>query len=114
MTNPIWVDAQLPPALARWFVAECHLAAHHVQDLGFLRSADRAIFSAARTENAVVVTKDSDFVRLLEEQGPPPRVVWVTCGNRSNADLIALFAAAWPRAATLLAGGEPLVEIGGG
>jgi len=79
MTNPIWVDAQLPPALARWFVAECHLAAHH-----------------------------------LEEQGPPPRVVWVTCGNRSNADLIALFAAAWPRAATLLAGGEPLVEIGGG
>ena len=114
MKGPIWVDAQLPPALARWLTAEHQHDAHHVQDLGFLTAPDRVIFSVARTADAVMVTKNSDFVRLHEEQGSPPQVVWVTCGNRSNAELLALFATAWPRAVQLLAGGEPLVEIGGG
>lgn len=114
MTRQIWVDAQLPPALARWFDDELRAAAHHVQDLGLLTADDSVIFVAGRAANAIIVTKDSDFVRLLEQQGPPPQIVWVTCGNRSNPDFIALFAGAWTRASHLLASGEPLVEIGGG
>ena len=71
------------------------------------------IFAAARAGGAaVVVTKDDDFVRLLDRHGPPPQVVWVTCGNVRNGPLRALVLSVWPRVAALLAAGEALVEIG--
>jgi predicted nuclease of predicted toxin-antitoxin system len=108
----VWVDAQLPPALARWLAVEHVEAAVHVQDVGLLAAPDPAIFEAARTAGvAVVVTKDEDFVSLLDRRGPPPQVVWVTCGNVRNAELRRIVQAAWPRVAELLAAGEPLVEI---
>lgn len=110
----VWVDAQLPPALARWLVSEAGIPAVHVQDLGLVSALDEAIFERARVETGaggVVVTKDEDFVRLLERHGPPPQVVWVTCGNVRNAELRRIVLAAWPRVAELLAAGEPLVEI---
>jgi predicted nuclease of predicted toxin-antitoxin system len=59
------------------------------------------------------VAKDADFVLLLERHGPPPQLLWVTCGNVSNVRLQAIFQAEWRRAAALLAAGEPLVEIRG-
>ncbi len=31
------------------------------------------------------MTKDADFVRWVEQQGPPPQIRWVTVGNTSNA-----------------------------
>ena len=60
----------------------------------------------------VVVTKDADFVELLDRRGPPPQVVWVTTGNVTNAALRTLVAAAWERAVELLRAGEQLVELG--
>jgi len=33
---------------------------------------------------AIVLTKDEDFVKLLHRQGSPPRIIWLTCGNTSN------------------------------
>ncbi len=33
------------------------------------------------------MTKDRDCIRLLEEQGPPPQVIWLRLGNGSNAAL---------------------------
>ena len=59
-----------------------------------------------------MITKDDDFVELVERLGPPPQVVWVTWGNIKNAELRAIVLEAWPRVAELLASGEPLVEIG--
>ena len=71
------------------------------------------IFEAARSgKAAVVVTKDEDFVQLLEHRGPPPQIVWVTCGNVRNETLREIVDAAWPRVAELIAAGEPLIEIG--
>jgi predicted nuclease of predicted toxin-antitoxin system len=105
----VWVDAQLPPVLARWLAREFGIEAVHVEELGLLRAADSPIFEAARAAGAVVVTKDADFVRLLEERGAPPRVVWVTCGNVSNVDLRRIVLAQWPQAVGLLAAGEVLV-----
>ena len=50
---------------------------------------------------------------LVTRHGPPPLIVWLTCGNTSNAFLREILGSAWPRAAALLQAGEPLVEIGG-
>jgi predicted nuclease of predicted toxin-antitoxin system len=57
------------------------------------------------------MTKDFDFVRLLREHGPPPRVIWLRCGNTSNAHLRELLTRTLPRALVLLDSGESLVEI---
>ena len=50
-------------------------------------------------------------MELVARRGPPPQIVWLTCGHTSNAALCALLSGAWPRVAALLAAGEPLVEI---
>ena len=108
----IWVDAQLPPALARWLREAAHLDVRHVAEVGALTATDWAIFDAARGAGVTaVITKDEDFVRLLEAYGPPPRVIWVTAGNLRNAALRELVIAAWPRVAELLAIGYPLIEV---
>lgn len=108
----VWLDAQLPPALARWLAREYDVAALHVEDVALLHADDARIFETARLDGAVVVmTKDEDFVKLVERHGPPPQVVWVTCGNVRNSELRRIVLEAWPRVAALLAAGEPLVEV---
>ncbi|MBJ7259915.1 MAG: hypothetical protein JHD33_10295, partial [Chthoniobacterales bacterium] len=61
----------------------------------------------------VILTKAADFAELVERLGPPPQIVWLTCGNTSEAALRVLLAKAMPRALELLAAGESLVEISG-
>lgn len=88
-----------------------NLDVHAMRDLGLRDARDQDIFRAAREARAVVVTKDIDFVLLLERLGPPPQVIWVRCGNTSNARLKRLLDGALPNAMTLLQKGEALVEI---
>lgn len=109
----VWIDAQLSPALAQWLRDDVGVDAIAVRELGLRSAEDPAIFAGARTEGAVVLTKDSDFVDLVARWGPPPQIIWLTCGNTSNAFLRGILRDAWPHIETLLAAGEPLVEIGG-
>jgi predicted nuclease of predicted toxin-antitoxin system len=61
--------------------------AQAVRDLGLRDAKDHVIFEAARTANAIIMSKDEDFRLLVERLGPPPQVLWVTCGNTSNERL---------------------------
>jgi predicted nuclease of predicted toxin-antitoxin system len=108
----LWLDAHLSPALAAWLTAHCGVACMSVRDLGLRDAGDRQIFMAARDAGVVVVTKDADFVRLLEQLGPPPQVLWLTCGNTSNMRLRHLIADNWSEIRSLLSKGESLVELG--
>src|ERR1700722_3294237 len=85
--------------------------AHAARELGLLQANDLDIFAAARAADAVVLSKDADFVELLERLGPPPRIVWLRCGNTSNARLRAILDRWWPKVCGLLEAGEKLVEI---
>ncbi|MBN8726522.1 MAG: DUF5615 family PIN-like protein [Xanthomonadales bacterium] len=107
-----WLDAQLPPALAPWLQQTFAIEAQAVRELGLLRAADATIFEAARGADVVLVSKDIDFVNLVQQRGAPPRLLWVTCGNASNARLREVFALTLPRALALLADGRVVVEIG--
>ena len=109
----IWVDSQLSPAVARWITETFGLEAHAVRDLGLRNAKDPEIFRAARQEGIVVLSKDSDFVDLVERLGPPPKVLWLTCGNTSNTWLKHVLATELPRALQLLERGERIVEITG-
>jgi predicted nuclease of predicted toxin-antitoxin system len=109
----IWVDAHLSPTLAPWIGAELEHPAQAVRDLGLREAKDPQIFEAARLAQAIVLTKDADFVELVERLGPPPQIIWITCGNTSNAAMRALLRRHLPKALQVLGQGEPLVEITG-
>jgi predicted nuclease of predicted toxin-antitoxin system len=109
----IWVDAQLSPAIAVWITNTLGLEAVALRDLGLRDAEDPEIFEAARAQQAIVMTKDSDFVDLVERLGPPPQIIWLTCGNTSNLWLREILSTMLPRALELLASGETLVEING-
>ena len=59
------------------------------------------------------MTKDSDFVDLVERQDAPPKIIWLTCGNTSNARLKEILSATLIDALEFLEAGEKLVEIKG-
>src|SRR5713101_3151805 len=107
----IWLDAQLPPSAAEWITSIFGIEAHAVRDLGLRDAKDSPIFQAARAAGAVVMTKDGDFVEMVQRLGPPPKVLWVTCGNTSNARLREILSRQLPAAVARLQGGENLVEI---
>lgn len=83
----IWIDAQLSPAIASWINANFTIEAQAIRDVGLRDAEDEEIFLAAKKANAVVMTKDRDFVDLLDRLGAPPKIIWLTCGNTSNKRL---------------------------
>lgn len=106
----VWLDQMLPRRLCHPIQEATGIDVSHV---GTRYESDRAIFGAAREEEAVILTKDSDFLRLLERHGPPPRVIWLTCGNCSNQELERILVHGLPEALDLLEQGEAMVEITG-
>ena len=110
----IWIDAQLPPSVAAWVQTTFGVECRAVRDLGLRDAKDSSIFEAARGAGAVVMTKDKDFVELLRRLGPPPKVLWVTCGNTSNDKLREILVNVLPAALQLLERGEDLIELGDG
>ena len=107
----VWLDAQLSPQLARWIEETFGIECLHVRDLGFRDAEDPEIFRKARDAGSVVMTKDEDFIRLVERNGPPPQVIWVTSGNMPNARFKSLLLKTFRDAMSLIASGETVVEI---
>lgn len=69
----IWIDAQMSPVIAAWISTHFGINAIAIRDLSLRDAEDKEIFEAARREHAVVMTKDSDFVLLLDRLGAPPQ-----------------------------------------
>ena len=108
----IWLGAHLSPRTARWIAANFPIAAAPLRDLGLRDASDEEIFAAACIANAIMLTKDRDFVQLLEQNGSPPKVIWLTCGNTSEVALQQILSQHLGTALGLLTSGEDLVEIG--
>lgn len=79
--------------------------------MGLRDAEDEEIFRKAQKAEAIVITKDSDFVMLLDRFGAPPKIIWLTCGNTSNANLKIILSKTLQDAIDLLNGGEEIVEI---
>ncbi len=104
------VDAQLPPALARWITGQGHQAAH-LFDLGFHSAEDLVVWQRAQDEHAILITKDEDSVdRWLLNDKPVP-LLWIRKGNCSNRALLAWLQPLWPDAVQRFEQGERLVEL---
>jgi predicted nuclease of predicted toxin-antitoxin system len=109
----IWIDAQLSPAIAIWMADTFGVTAIALRELGLRDAEDVEIFAAAKAQGVIFMTKDSDFVDLVERMDSPPQIIWLTCGNTSNARLREILSLLLPEALGLLRSGEKLVEIRG-
>jgi len=109
----IWVDAHLSPAIAIWITSTFGIEAIALRDLGLRDAEDPEIFEAAKAQGVIFMTKDSDFVNLVDRLRAPPQIIWLTCGNTSNARLREILNSVLPEALELLRSGEKLVEISG-
>lgn len=108
----IWVDAQLSPAIAAWINREFDdIKAQSVRSLGLQDAIDQVIFDQAKQADVVVMSKDDDFIHLLEKNGPPPKLIWITCGNTSNTKMREVLSKTLSKAKALLETGENIVEI---
>jgi len=104
------VDAQLPPALARW-LGEAGHEATHVEDAGLREAGDRAIWDQAQQSAAVIVTKDEDFAARAQQQADGQVIVWLRVGNTTNRVLRAWIEARLPGMVQLLTQGSRVVEV---
>ena len=104
------VDAQLPPALARWLKETGH-EAEHVEDLGLREGSDAAIWARALQSGAIIITKDEDFAARSVQSTAPPVIVWFRIGNTTNRALHAWFEPRLPGIVQLVAQGNRLVEV---
>jgi predicted nuclease of predicted toxin-antitoxin system len=85
------VDAQLPRQLARQLTAAGHDAIHTLDLPRGNRTSDDEIAGLADRDGRVLVTKDSDFVASFWLTGSPSRLLLVSTGNITNAQLLRLF-----------------------
>ena len=104
------IDAQLPPALARYLVSLGHQA-DHVNDVGLERVADPAIWKRAAETGAILVSKDEDFALMRIWDPAGPQIIWVRIGNATRREVIARFSSALPDLLASIARGEKLVEL---
>ena len=104
------VDAQLPPALARWIANQGHQATH-IFDIGLQSADDPGIWERARSANAVIISKDEDFVDHWLLSSDPVQLVWIRKGNCSNRALFDWIEPLWQDAVKRLEQGEKFIEL---
>jgi predicted nuclease of predicted toxin-antitoxin system len=96
----IWIDAQLSPSIAAWINRSFqNIQAQSVRSLDLQRADDNAIFDAAKKAAAVIMSKDSDFLKLVDQFGTPSQIIWILAKSLGKA-------------VELINSGEPVVEIG--
>jgi len=108
-----WTDAHLSAGFAEWLGRTYCVDVQSVHMLGMDAASDRLIFQKARAADVVFITKDRDFVDLIEQHGPPPRVIRLTCGNTSEFRLRQIFEEHFHAIQQMLDRGETLIEVGG-
>jgi predicted nuclease of predicted toxin-antitoxin system len=82
-------DENLSEALVT-ALADLYPGSLHVRALGRGGASDLDVWTLAAREGCILVTRDEDFLRLSTLRGAPPKVVWISLGNCSNAVIAAL------------------------
>lgn len=54
----------------------------HVGRVGLSRADDLSVWRHGRAGGFLIVSQDSDFAELALLRKPPPKVLWLRCGNR--------------------------------
>ncbi len=84
-------------------LADLFPGSSQVRLAGLAEADDRTIWQYAKTNGFALVSLDADFAEMASLLGPPPKVIWLRCGNqptvavenllRAHAAIIATFEA---------------------
>lgn len=103
--SKLLIDENLPATLAAKLPVRCM----HACDLGS-QPADMDLWNHARSDDWIVLTKDTDFFEQLVLHGPPPKVIWLRTGNLRRAALEDMLVARIPHILEMLKQSD-LVEV---
>ena len=100
----IWLDNQLSAAIAKRIKDELGYNAKSSYTLQCQEWSDWQIYKQAREQAQLVIilSKDGDFPKILEEHGIPPKLIKIDTGNIRNGPLWALLKPLLPRAIDML------------
>lgn len=79
-------DQNLSPRLVT-MLADIFPGSQHVQSVGLGATPDDPVWTFAKENGFVIVTKDVDFSDRSAMTGFPPKVVWVRLGNCTTAEI---------------------------
>jgi len=65
-------------------LADVFPESNQVRLLSMAEADDRHIWQYAKTHGFVLVSQDADFADMATLYGPPPKVIWLRCGNQPN------------------------------
>ena len=85
------IDAQLPKVLAYFLRSRGFDAIHTLELPNGNITEDDEIRAISFRDSRVVISKDKDFYDSYAAKGEPYKLLYLTTGNISNPDLIALF-----------------------
>jgi predicted nuclease of predicted toxin-antitoxin system len=93
-------DQNLSFKLCR-LLADTFPDSNQIRLIGMAEAEDQAVWQYARTNGFILVSQDVDFADMATLYGPPPKVIWIRCGNqpthgieqrlRNHAEAIAAF-----------------------
>lgn len=70
------------------FILKEYPESSQISLLGKEQSSDADIWSFAKLNGCIIVTKDSDFYDMSVVYGQPPKIIWLKMGNQNKARVI--------------------------
>ena len=81
----LWLDMQLSPKLAIWIESNFSIKTISSYNLFINDEKDEVIFIKAKEKgNVILLSKDQDFLGILDRLKSPPKLIWLTMGNCPN------------------------------
>jgi predicted nuclease of predicted toxin-antitoxin system len=66
-------------------IADLFPDSNQVRQLGLAQADDQSVWEYAKANGFTIVSLDSDFAELVTLAGPPPKLIWLRCGNQPTA-----------------------------
>lgn len=104
------IDAQLPPGLAKRLAASGHDTVH-LHGVMSPEATDMEVAVEANRREAVLISKDEDFADLSRRGIFLVPLLWIRCGNVTNARLRQVLDPLLPMIGQAFASGDRIVEV---
>lgn len=104
------VDNQLPAALAD-YLNKRGFDCEHVSQVGLGKASDAEICQYAMAQEAVIVSKDQDFLYFSSQPNANIKLIWIRLGNCRTSELLQAFDRLWPHIEESLNAGDQVIEI---
>ena len=83
----------------------------HVANEGLNNAFDLDIWEFAKKRSGIILTKDTDYVGLSDLKGCPPKVIQLSCGNKTTEFIEALLLSHVPTIKDFAQGEKCYLEI---